>query len=64
VRQELLGCWAHLDPVDTIVGLRNTIRLFSDLASRTAAALGFHPFDHARVHAEIEAILAQHSSQV
>jgi aminoglycoside 6-adenylyltransferase len=64
VRQELLGCWAHLEPVDTAAGLRNTIRLFSNLASRTAAAWGFHPFDHARVHAEIEATLAQHSACV
>jgi aminoglycoside 6-adenylyltransferase len=62
IREQLNGCWGHFDAVDTAVALRNTILLFSTVASRSAAAWRFPSFNHARVHAEVEAILAGHAS--
>ena len=58
VRDELFGCWGHLDAADTASALRNTVKLFATVAERTAEARGFGAFHHARVNGEIEAILA------
>lgn len=58
IREQLSSCWGHFDAVDTAVALRSTVLLFFTVSSRTAAKWRFPSFNHARVHAEIEAILA------
>ncbi|WP_432570102.1 aminoglycoside 6-adenylyltransferase [Kineococcus sp. SYSU DK005] len=58
VRQALQECWGHLDAVDTAAALRASVELFARLAVRVQARLGFEPFDHQKLRAEIEAILA------
>lgn len=58
IRDELTGCWSHFDTADTTAALRRTVELFARLAARTGVALGFEPFHHERLHAEIEQILA------
>jgi aminoglycoside 6-adenylyltransferase len=58
VRDELFGCWGHFDAGDSAIALRNGVRLFALVAARTAAAWNLGTFDHDRVEAEIEAVLA------
>ncbi|MUM18926.1 aminoglycoside 6-adenylyltransferase [Mycobacterium sp. CBMA271] len=58
IRDELGGCWGHLDAADTAAALRRTVDLFARLATRTGNALGFEPFRHERLRSEIEQILA------
>lgn len=57
VQRELEDCWGRFDGADTARALRAGVRLFARLARRLAARSGFAPFDHERLHAEIEAIL-------
>lgn len=55
----LLSCWGHFDAEDTMVALRNSIDLFAKLATRTASILDLPGFDHRRLAAEVETILAR-----
>ncbi|MEV7135297.1 hypothetical protein AB0N24_20725 [Arthrobacter sp. NPDC093128] len=43
---------------DSAKALRTSIALFARLGRRIADGLGFPPFNHDRVHSEVEAILA------
>jgi aminoglycoside 6-adenylyltransferase len=58
IRDALLNCWGRLDAKDTEFALRNTIDLYTRLATRTATNLGMPTFDHERLSAELETILA------
>lgn len=58
VRDALLSCWGHFDATDTEAALRNSIDLYARLATRTASALNLPSFDHDRLRAEVETILA------
>lgn len=57
VQAALDDCWGHFDAADTAAALRASIALFARLAHRTAARLGFAPFHHDRLRAEIDDIL-------
>ncbi|WP_380161249.1 aminoglycoside 6-adenylyltransferase [Kineococcus sp. R86509] len=59
VQRELEDCWGRFDGADTARALRACVRLFARLAQRLAARWDLEPFDHQRLHAEIEAILDQ-----
>lgn len=61
VQQALEQCWGQFDAVDSANALRASIILFADLGTRIADKLRFQPFDHDRVHREVEAILAMHT---
>ena len=58
VQDALDRCWGHFDAVDTAAALRESVALFARLATRLAEQLAFDSFDHERVRAEVEAILA------
>lgn len=58
VQEELEKCWGRFDADDSAAALRATVALFARLAARTAFTLEFAPFDHGRLHHEVEAILA------
>jgi aminoglycoside 6-adenylyltransferase len=57
LQQALERCWGHFDGADSAKALRASIDLFAKLGRRIADGLGFQPFDHDRVHREVEAIL-------
>lgn len=58
VQQALELCWGHFDAADSAKALRASIALFAKLGKRISGGLGFQPFDHGRVHREIDSILA------
>lgn len=58
VQQALEQCWGHFGSTDSTNALRASIALFARLGSRIADGLDFQPFNHDRVHDEVEAILA------
>lgn len=64
IRDELGECWGHFDAEDSVKALRRTVDLFTRLAIRAEAALGFKPFNHHLLHGEIDAILALREIQV
>lgn len=62
VQEALEQCWGHFDAADSAKALRRSIALFARLGRRIADGLGFPPFNHDRVHSEVEAILAMRPS--
>lgn len=58
VKDALDNCWGHFDAVDTSAALRASVALFARLATRLADQLALPVFDHGRMRAEIEGILA------
>ncbi|SKW75517.1 Similar to streptomycin adenyltransferase [Mycobacteroides abscessus subsp. abscessus] len=64
IRDELGECWGHFDAEDSVEALRRTVDLFTRLAIRAEAALGFKPFNHHLLRGEIDAILALREIQV
>jgi aminoglycoside 6-adenylyltransferase len=57
IRSDLERCWAGVAPDEALPALRATMRLFERMATRTGTALGFAPFHHDRVNAEVERII-------
>lgn len=57
IQHALEHCWGSLNGDDSARALLATTGLYRTLAERTATALGFPRFDHARVEAEVQAIL-------
>jgi aminoglycoside 6-adenylyltransferase len=57
VQDELERCWAGFSLEDGEAALLASIELFSRLCGRTADALGYEPFDRARLGDEVERIL-------
>ncbi|MDJ0322020.1 aminoglycoside 6-adenylyltransferase [Pseudarthrobacter sp. PS3-L1] len=60
IQQALEQCWGHFNATDSTKALRASIALFAALSTRITDALSYQPFDHDRVHREIDAILALH----
>ncbi len=58
VQDALDDCWGHFDAVDTAAALRASVALFARLATRLADQLTPPAFDHGRMRAETEGILA------
>jgi aminoglycoside 6-adenylyltransferase len=57
VQDELEPCWADFSLENGEAALLASIELFTRLCRRTADALGYEPFDRARVGAEVQRIL-------
>lgn len=57
IQADLERCWARFDLDETAAALDATTQLLARLADRTARTLDYEPFPHARLHAEIRAIL-------
>jgi aminoglycoside 6-adenylyltransferase len=58
LQRALERCWAPLALDETREALWASIELFDHVCARTSTALGYEPFNRARVAAEIERILA------
>ena len=58
IQEALESCWARFDAEDSARALRASVALFAMLGERITERLGFPPFHHDRVRAEIEDILA------
>ncbi|WP_248758607.1 aminoglycoside 6-adenylyltransferase [Pseudarthrobacter sp. SSS035] len=59
-QQALEQCWGHFDAADSAKALRASIALFAKLGRRISDSVGFRPFNHDRVHREVEAVLEMH----